>query len=139
MGLKYLLDTNVLSELSKQSPNKNIIKRVNESGNQSATASLVMHELNYGRLVLPNGKRKDNLTLFLKQLENYKFPVLPYDAQSAQIHALKRAELTSLGLTPAFVDGQIASIAIAHDLTLVSRNTKDFEHFNNLSLENWFE
>lgn len=137
MGLKYLLDTNILSELSKQNANKNVISRVNNSGNQCATASLVMHELNYGILVLPDGKRKDNLQLFLKQLEKYKFPVLSYDGDCAQIHALQRAQLASEGLTPAFIDGQIASIAMAHDLILVTRNSKDFENFENLSLENW--
>lgn len=139
MGIKYLLDTNILSELSKSSPSPNVIKQVNQYGNQCVTAALVMHELNYGVLRLADGKLKTNLLLFLKQLQNYKFPVLPYDGIAAQIHAVQRADLTSKGLTPSFVDGQIAAIAQANELTLVTRNIKDFENFPKIILENWFE
>ena len=133
-----MLDTNILSELSKAKPNENVIKKVNQLGDQCVTASLVMHELNYGVLRLSEGKLKTNLLLFLKQLENYKFPVLPYDGISAQNHAIQRAQLTAKGLTPAFVDGQIAAIAQSNDLILVTRNTKDFENYSGIVIENWF-
>ena len=133
-----MLDTNILSELSKAKPNENVIRKVNELGNQCVTAALVMHELNFGVLRLPEGKLKTNLLLFLKQLENYKFPVLSYDGIAAQNHAIQRSNLTAKGLTPSFVDGQIAAIAQSNDLILVTRNTKDFENFSNITLENWF-
>jgi tRNA(fMet)-specific endonuclease VapC len=139
VAINYLLDTNILSELSKQNPNTKVINCVNKLGNQCATASLVMHELNYGILSLPVGKRQNNLALFLKQLENYRFPVLPYDGIAAQVHATERVYLQSQGLTPAFVDGQIAAIARVNDLTLITRNTKDFVNFRDLLLENWFD
>ncbi|PMY00533.1 VapC toxin family PIN domain ribonuclease, partial [Pseudomonas sp. GW460-13] len=42
------------------------------------------------------------------------------------------------GFTLPFVDGQIASVAIAHGLTLVTRNTKDFSELTGLRLANWF-
>lgn len=139
MGLKYLLDTNILSELSKQSPNASVIKQIEHFGMHCTTASLVIHELNFGILCLPKGKRKDNLRLFIKQLANYKFPVLPYDSIAAQVHAKNRAKLVKRGLTPAFVDGQIAAISMAHELILVTRNTKDFANYKDLVVENWFE
>jgi tRNA(fMet)-specific endonuclease VapC len=139
LAIKYLLDTNILSELSKQKPNVRVVECVNKYGNLCATASLVMHELNYGVLSLPAGKRQSNLTLFLKQLENHRFPVLAYDATAAQAHAVERAYLTSQGSTPAFVDGQIAAIALVNNLTLVTRNSKDFMNFRGLLLENWFD
>ena len=43
------------------------------------------------------------------------------------------------GLTPAFADGQIAAIASTNQLILVTRNTKDFINFGDLTIENWFE
>jgi tRNA(fMet)-specific endonuclease VapC len=43
------------------------------------------------------------------------------------------------GQTPAYCDGQIAAIAAVNNLTLVTRNINDFQHFQDLKLENWFE
>ena len=63
--------------------------------------------------------------------------ILPYDDRAAEWHAKERARLSSSGLTPSFVDGQIASIAKVNDLILVTRNTDDFKPFSKLKLENW--
>ncbi len=65
------------------------------------------------------------------------FPVLPYNREAADWHALERARLGALGRTPPFVDGQIASIAYINDLVLVTSNTGDFEHFGGLRVESW--
>jgi len=137
VGLKYLLDTNILSELSKPQPNHLVLEKIKKVGHQCVTASIVIHELYYGANRLPKSTKKSNLQLFLKQLEKYNFPVLPYDESAAKTHASERVQLVSQGLTPAFVDGQIASIAMVNDLILVTRNTKGFEQFKHLSLENW--
>jgi tRNA(fMet)-specific endonuclease VapC len=40
---------------------------------------------------------------------------------------------------PSFADGQIASIAVINDLTLVTRNIADFRRFAEVAIENWFE
>ena len=101
--------------------------------------TLVVHELNFGILSLPKGKRKDNLKLFLQQLEKYNFPILPYDSFAAKTHAKNRSKLVKQGLTPAFIDGQIASVAITHELILVTRNAKDFVNYKDLIVENWFD
>jgi tRNA(fMet)-specific endonuclease VapC len=42
-----------------------------------------------------------------------------------------------MGLTPPFIDGQIASIAAVNKLTLITFNTKDFKHFQDLSVVDW--
>lgn len=138
MGVKYLLDTNILSELSKEEPDSNVIANLNLHGDNCATAALVIHEINYGIQRLPEGKLKANLQIFLQQLEVYEFQVLPYDKAAAHYHASERARLVAKGLTPSFVDGQIASISATNNLTLVTRNTKDFENFSEILLENWF-
>lgn len=138
MGVKYLLDTNILSELSKEEPDPNVIANLNQHGDTCATSALVIHEINYGIQRLPEGNLKASLQLFLQQLEVYELQVLPYDKQAAHYHASERARLVAKGLTPAFVDGQIAAISVTNDLTLVTRNTKDFENFSEISLDNWF-
>jgi tRNA(fMet)-specific endonuclease VapC len=63
--------------------------------------------------------------------------LLPYDAQAAQCHALERARLMSLGKTPPFIDGQIASIARTQNLTLVTFNIADFAGFEGLTVTDW--
>lgn len=138
MGIKYLLDTNILSELSKEEPDTNVIANLELNGDNCATAALVIHEINYGIQRLPEGKLKANLQMFLQQLEVYEFQVLPYDKAAAHYHAFERARLVAKGLTPSFVDGQIAAISATNNLILVTRNTKDFENFSEILLENWF-
>lgn len=139
MGVKYLLDTNILSELCKNEPNSNVVKLVERYSDRCTTASLVIHEISFGINRLPKGELKRDLQLFLRQIENYQFSVLPYDNPSAIHHAKERARLSAIGLTPSFVDGQIAAIATVNNLTIVTRNTNDFKYFKNLEIENWFE
>ena len=63
--------------------------------------------------------------------------ILPCDERAAEWHAKERARLSLTGCTPAFVDGQIASIAKVNGLILVTRNAADFKKFSKLELENW--
>lgn len=65
------------------------------------------------------------------------FPVLDYDREAADWHALERARLSSIGKTPPFVDGQIAAIAFVNDLILVTSNLRDFEGFRGLQVQSW--
>ncbi|MDJ0598741.1 MAG: VapC toxin family PIN domain ribonuclease [Crocosphaera sp.] len=103
-----------------------------------ATASLVIHEMLYGCLRLPTESKKRAL------LQNYitkipqKMPIFGYDLKSAQYHGKERARLSRVGKTPAFVDGQIASIAVTNNLILATNNIDNFQAFNDLVIENWF-
>lgn len=65
-------------------------------------------------------------------------PIFSYDLTAARWHAEERARLTKIGRTPAFADGQIASIAYCQGLVLVTNNVSDFQDFEGLMLENWF-
>jgi tRNA(fMet)-specific endonuclease VapC len=65
-------------------------------------------------------------------------PVFDYDINAAKWHAQERARLSKIGKTPAFIDGQIASIAFCNDLILVTNNVADFQDFEHLIIENWF-
>ena len=65
-------------------------------------------------------------------------PILPYDGTAARVHAELRADRAARSEVMAFVDGQIAAVAIAHGLTLVTRNGKGFDRIAGLRLKSWW-
>jgi tRNA(fMet)-specific endonuclease VapC len=138
MRLKYLLDTNVVSELMRPVPNSIIVERVNLHQSEIAIASVVIHELLYGCLRLPESKKRQTLLNSINESALSR-PVIDYDSEAAQLHAQERARLSKIGKTLPFADGQIASIASSNDLILVTNNVADFQYFENLKIENWFE
>jgi tRNA(fMet)-specific endonuclease VapC len=137
--MKYLLDTNVLSESVKTSPQKSVLKLTERHQHEIVTAAPVWHELFYGCQRLPVSRKREILETFLHDVLNKNMTILPYDEQAAEWHAKERARLTSLGQIPSFVDGQLAAIAKVNKLILVTRNTSDFEKFSGLNLQNWHE
>ena len=134
--LRYLLDTNVLSESSRRRPDPVVESRLDAHADEACTGAPVLHELQYGLARMPDGMRKQELTGYLKWV--LRLEILPYDRDAARWHAEERARLSGRGRTPSFVDGQIAAIAATNGLTLVTRNTGDFDDFTDLSVENWF-
>ena len=135
--MKYLLDTNVLSESVKTSPQKSVLKLTERHQHEIVTAAPVWHELFYDCQRLPVSRKRKILETFLLGVLKPNMTILPYDERAAEWHAKERARLTSLGQMPSFVDGQIAAIARVNSLTLVTRNTSDFKKFSGLKLENW--
>jgi tRNA(fMet)-specific endonuclease VapC len=133
----FLLDTNVISEMVKTTPNPGVMKKLKLHQDKLFTAAPVWHELNFGCRRLPASNRKKHLELFLETVIRQTMLILPYDETAATLHAAERARLSGIGNPPSFVDGQIAAIAMANSLTLVTRNLTDFKLFKNLSLENW--
>ncbi len=138
MRLKYLLDTNVVSDLMRSVPNPIIVERVDLYKSEIAIASVVIHELLYGCLRLPESKKRQTLLNSIHESALSR-PVIDYDSEAAQLHAQERARLSKIGKTLAFADGQIASLAASNGLILVTNNVADFQYFDNLKIENWFE
>ncbi len=137
MSLRFLLDTNILSEPARPIPNANVLHQLDIYKSEVAVASVVVHELLHGCLRLPESKRREYLRNYIYE-SVLNLPVFDYDLKAAQWHAQERARLSQIGKTPAFVDGQIASIAFCNNLILVTNNVSDFEFFNGLSVENWY-
>jgi tRNA(fMet)-specific endonuclease VapC len=101
------------------------------------TAAPVWHEIEFGRLRLPTGRRRTAIEALIDALSAV-LVVLPYDTRAATWHASERARLSGLGKVRPFVDGQIAAIAAVNDLVLVTRNVRDFSSFSGLAIESWF-
>ena len=136
--VSLLLDTNIISELVKAEPKSNVLKQFQIYKNEIAIPSLVWHELRFGWLRMPDSKRKQSIGLFLHDVVSL-LTIMPYDTTAAKIHAEIRIEAQKSGQTLPFADGQIAAIAMSQGLSLVTRNTKDFEAIVGIRLINWFE
>lgn len=142
MKKMYLLDTNIISELTKPSRNQDVVKRIFETQKLSVLSTITWAEALFGLKRLPEGKKKNNLIDFYMNTVQNMYDYLDFDIHAAFIYSDIKARLESLGKLPPELDLQIASIAIANNLILVTRNIGDFtdiaEH-SALMLENWFE
>ena len=135
--MEYLLDTNVVSEPLRPVPDAGIMRRLRAHDGEIAIPSLVWHELRFGCARLPESRRRDVIERYLEDVVLATFPVLDYDREAAEWHALERARLVGVGRTPPFADGQIAAIAYVNSLTLITSNIRDFQWFRDLRVRNW--
>jgi tRNA(fMet)-specific endonuclease VapC len=135
---RYLLDTNVLSEVTRHVPHPRVLARLSEVEGLASLAAITWYELRFGVRRLPAGHRRAALEAFVRGLPA-RFPVLAYDQRAASWHAEERARLESIGQPPSFADGQIAAIAATHGLVLVTRNRPDFAGFHDVRVESWWE
>lgn len=134
--MRFLLDTNIVSEPLKRVPNPKVVRRLALHEGQYAIAAVTWHELRFGAERLADGKRKDALREALALLRSAA-PIFDYDAAAAEWHAEQRARLQSQGRTEQPFDGQIAAIAATRRLTLVTANIKDFEPYDGVEIANW--
>lgn len=137
--LKYLLDTNIVSETVRPKPSEKILARFKQHKDEIAIPAIGWHELWFGVKRLEPSRKRTTLEEYLNELLAISIPILPYDARAAEWHAAERARLTRIGKTPPFADGQIAAIAHVNDLILVTLNTADYQHFEGTTLQDWNE
>jgi tRNA(fMet)-specific endonuclease VapC len=135
--LRFLLDTNVLSEPVRPRPDPRVLRKIREFDGEMATAAPAWHELLFGLCRLPHSQRRQRFEHYAREILEPTIPILPYDTKAADWHAAERARLSGIGQTPAFVDGQIAAVARIRDLVLVTHNVKDFVGFEGLVVEDW--
>ncbi len=138
MTLRYLLDTNVISEALRVRPDDAVLARLRAAAPDSlCTCAPVWSELVFGCARLPDGPKRRALHEYLHDVVRATLPILAYDDAAASWHAHERARLTAIGKTPPFVDGMIASIAHTRGLVLVTNNVADMQGFEGLVVERW--
>ncbi len=135
--MRYLLDTNVISEPLRPKPAAGLMRRLRDHEGESAIPAPVWHELRFGCARLPQSRRCEVIERYIEDVVLASFPVLEYGQEAADWHALERARLSAAGRKPPFVDGQIAALARVNDLTLVTSNTSHFQGFKELRVRRW--
>ena len=136
----YLLDTNIVSEFSKERPDKNVVAFYRARKDLCAISSITWQELVFGVTRMPEGKKKRYIESCLKLFER-DFEVIPYDKFSAQICGEIQTNAEQNGKSLPYYDSQIAATAISNGMVLVTHNVDDFEAIKEksfLHVEDWF-
>ena len=131
-----LLDTNVLSELMKADPEPHVVAWVDEQPTATLFISAVTRaEIELGIALLPDGQRKQNIEDAAKRMfAAFSGRLLVFGELAAIQYGQLVAQRTKSGRPITVEDAQIAAIALAHGLRLVTRNVRDFRDIPNLSL-----
>ena len=129
--MSYILDTCVVSELSKPEPAGSVLEWFDQCPSELLYLSvLTLGELHYGITKLPDGKKKNDLLLWVGELKSaYKGFILPLSEETCIRWGEERARLESIGKPAPVVDSLIAATALEHDFTLVTRNVDNFRAF----------
>ena len=81
--LKYLLDTNVISEPLRPKPARGTLRRLRRHEGEIAIPVIVWHELIFGCRRLPKSAKRDAIERYLEEVVLASLPILPYDQQAA--------------------------------------------------------
>lgn len=127
--MRYLLDTNVISELVARQPNGRVVTWVQSVDESLLHLSVItIGEIKKGIERLTNSPRRKRLATWLEQelLERFKDQLVPLDVNTMLTWGQLTARLESAGRSLSAIDSLIAASAIQGDFVLVTRNISDF-------------
>ncbi len=122
----YLVDANVLSEPTRPEPSGRVVEWLRAHERDLAVDPIVLGEIRFGIHLLPAGKRRRRLERWFGR-GVASLLCLPWDAATGLRWAELLADLRRAGLAMSVKDSMIAATALAHRMTLATRNRKDFE------------
>lgn len=126
----FLLDTNFVSEIEKVQPNENVSRWLRDAQEDELYISvLTLGEIRKGIVSLMTGRKRANLERWLEGVLRPSFGprVLPVSGTIAERWGILTGEARRKGRLISAIDGLLAATAIEHNLTLVTRNIRDFE------------
>lgn len=129
--MRYLLDTNIISNIAKQQPSAALIEWMAEQTDEDLfIASLTIAEIRRGILEKPAGKRRGQLEAWFAGPEGpqalFTGRVLPFDEKASLVWARLMSDGKAKGRPRSALDTIIAAIAEANDCVVVTDNEKDF-------------
>jgi toxin FitB len=136
----YLLDTNVISELTKLQPEAKVISWFQATGEELLYLSvLAIGEIRKGINLLPRSNKRVLLESWLANDLVLRFAgrIIEVNLDIAERWGLISAQAKIAGTPLAVIDGLMAATALHHNLTLVTRNTKDVQVAGINTLNPW--
>lgn len=138
--MSFLLDTNVLSEIRRPQPDQQVLTWLDQVDEDRTYLSVItIAEIGRGVALMDEGRRRNELAQWLELDLPARFGdrILPVDTQIALIWGKLLASTRKEGIGLSVMDGWIAATAIALQLVLVTRNTRDFENLPLILLDPW--
>lgn len=140
--MRLLLDTNVLSEVTKPRPDEGVLKWLHGLDEDRTFISIIsIAEIRRGVSLMDNGRKRDALDEWLTYdlPQRFENRIIPVEGPVALAWGDLMALAKRSGRRLASMDGLIAATAVAHQLTLATRNTKDFEGFGIDIIDPWVD
>jgi predicted nucleic acid-binding protein len=125
--VKFIADANLLSEATKPAPSLQVMEWLRLHEEELSVTPVILGELEFGILLLPTGAKKKRLQLWFEKIRS-TVCCLDFDSKVASSWAHLLAHLKANGYAMPIKDSLIAASAIAHNLTLATRNTRDFKN-----------
>ena len=124
--MKFLVDANVLSEPTRPTPRPAVIAWLRRHERAIVVDPVILGEIRFGILLLPRGKRRARLEQWFDEGVR-KVHCVPWEAETGLRWAELLARLRASGRAMPIKDSLIAATALAHHLTVATRNVTDFE------------
>jgi hypothetical protein len=122
----YLVDANVLSEVTKPSPDVRVLEWLRRHEQDLVVDPVILGEIRFGILLLPRGARRARLERWFEEGVQ-RIQCVPWDAPTGLRWARLLADLRARRRTMPLKDSLIAATALAHGLTVATLNRRDFE------------
>ena len=134
MSARYLLDTNVISDLVRHPQGRTAAKIAELGEDAVATSIIVAAELRYGAAKKGSARLASQLETILGAIE-----VIPFEAPADTAYGNARVALEAAGTPIGGNDLLIAAQALALDMVVVTNNEREFTQISGLRIDNWLE
>ena len=129
--MKYLVDTNVISETFKKHPDEHTMDWMERNASNVFLSTITLEELRFGERLMPSGMKRRELGMLIDDIcRFYDSRFLGFDSLSAEKCAQFHAESIEKGFTPDIEDLMIAAIASTNNMAVATRNVKDFNYLD---------
>jgi len=136
--MQWLLDTCVLSELTRKAPHEGVLQWLARNAGAAAMTVVSLGEIQYGIERLPQGRQRNALQLWFDGLSTqFAERILPTDEAVWRTFGRLKASVETIGRPQEDLDLLIAATATVHQLTLVTRNTRHFDDSGVRTLNPW--
>jgi predicted nucleic acid-binding protein len=127
--VSFLVDTNVLSEAIRKTPNPEVVRWLRDNEQALYVSAITIGELRRGIERLPAGKRRRALADWLARVcDAMKGRILSFNVSVAHVWGQMKAKWDGEGHVIPSIDSQLAATAVRYGLTLVTRDEKHFRN-----------